>query len=266
MKFLKDYWQALLLVFIAVIAVPSILIGFFYNKSPFDNIYGSNDAWIGFWGSYAGGLMTAAASGGLAYYISRRESKLAEEKRKQMRINSVKSELLIREFETLKFEILEIVNIFSKQEQKLSKFLNASTQFYEADFDERFDLYINFIGSEIITPMDKKELESKINNLRDVRMPALMVKRDGISYKELIQPLENAYKDLVLIPNEIKKGYINPWPGDALCDEERGKYLSSIEFSMPNQIEISRSAIEHFNSYRNNFNKILFSQLERLID
>lgn len=264
MKFFKDNWKVLSLVFIAVLIFPIILILFFYNNSPFDNVYGSNDAWIGFWGSYAGGLMTTAASGGLAYYISSKEVETAKEEEKRRRINSFKSELLIKDFEKMKNEVLDIMSIIFAHEQKLNRFLSMSRLFLETNGIERDNISIELIKFEVISQSDRSDLGNRMKQLKNVRLPSLMLHGNTSFYKDLIFPLEESLEVLLNFPDSIVNNYSSP----LIYMKEKNelnKVQESIEKNMPIKLDEFKNRLDELNKLENNINRILFKQLENLM-
>lgn len=266
-KEMQSIWSYLrrnlfaILTVLLVVLFP-IILGWIFVSSPLDNVFGSNDAWIGFWGSYGGGLITVGASAWIARFISKKEVKLVKEEEKQRRINSFKSELLIKDFELLKKEVQEVVDIIYRNEERLNTFLTKIKDFYNVENDERFNLAIEFINLEGFKNSDKLLLKEKIGYIEGSVLPGLMIHKGTSFYNELINPMKSIMKPLIEQSDVMIRCYVGPYILEPYNDKENSGLMDK---ELLDSIEKLEKSIVDFMEFKLKVNSLLFKQLENLM-
>lgn len=276
-EFFKENFKVLIFVGVAVVVFPVILILFFTNRSPFDSVYGSNDAWIGFWGSYAGGLMTAAASGGLAYYISKKEAELTKREEKRRRVNAFKSQMLIKEFENLKNDILSIVGVISNYESKLNSFIRLVEEFIQSDYDLSKANEIN--DYIVVLDEDKQKVKNKMDMIKNIRLPALTAGKPVSFYSEIMNPLKEALCIYLNFPEFVKSNFTIPYAKEHYdfenflpkehrdnIESKRVKIRNSASNNLPKELENIKNGKNNFEDFKRKMNSKLDKQLEILVN
>ena len=107
MNFIRENKLLVAVALFVTMAIP-IAVGYIVQLPVFTMIAGDNSDWIGFWGSYVGGLISVIATFWIASFVSKEEFKRQTETEKKQAIENFKIELRIDVLKELLVKIKEL--------------------------------------------------------------------------------------------------------------------------------------------------------------